>query len=221
MGNRVLSVAGINLIKGFEGLRLVAYKCLPTEQYYTIGYGHYGSDVYKGMRITEQQAEQLLIGDCSQAVKCVNAYMKKYNFNQNQFDALVSFAYNIGDIKQLTANGTRSIEEISSKIPEYCHAGGKVNAGLVSRRNQEKELFDTPCCDEIPVPPSSYVVGSNVTYSSCYNASTDPISKAIILSKWKTGVISFIKTGVANGYAISDKVGGTVRCWCNVGDFRN
>ena len=138
-----ISEKGLELIKTFEGLRLSAYKVLSTEKYYTIGYGHYGSDVSKDMSITESQAEELLKKDVEKFEDKVNKY-SNYNFNQNQFDALVSFAYNIGNIDQLTAKGTRTIEQISSHISLYVKAGGKTLAGLVKRREKEKELFDTP-----------------------------------------------------------------------------
>src|SRR5699024_3614070 len=62
----------------------------------------------------------------------------------NQFDALVSFAYNVGNIDQLTANGTRSVEQIRAKLPEYVYSGGVKLGGLVRRRAAEKALFDTP-----------------------------------------------------------------------------
>ena len=138
-----ISEKGLELIKTFEGLRLSAYKALSTEKYYTIGYGHYGSDVSNDMNITELQAEELLKKDVKKFEDKVNKY-SNYNFNQNQFDALVSFAYNIGNIDQLTAKGTRTIEQISSHISLYVKAGGKTLAGLVKRREKEKELFDTP-----------------------------------------------------------------------------
>ena len=137
-----ISNKGLELIKTFEGLRLSAYKALSTEKYYTIGYGHYGSDVGKDMVITESQAEELLKKDVKKFEDKVNKY-SNYNFNQNQFDALVSFAYNIGNIDQLTAKGTRTIEQISSHISLYVKAGGKTLNGLVKRREKEKELFDT------------------------------------------------------------------------------
>ena len=95
------------------------------------------------MTITESQAEKLLKKDVEKFEDKVNKY-SNYNFNQNQFDALVSFAYNIGNIDQLTAKGTRTIEQISSHISLYVKAGGKTLAGLVKRREKEKELFDTP-----------------------------------------------------------------------------
>lgn len=221
MENRTLSTVGLTMLKGFEGCRLQAYKPIATEKNYTIGYGHCGCDVLKGMKISETKAEQLLITDVAKFEKKVNTYMKKYNFNQNQFDALVCFAYNIGDIKTLTNNGKRSIQEISEKIPLFCNAGGKKLAGLVSRRIKEKELFDTPVIEKcaVPISDSRFVVGSCVVYSSCYNSSTDPISKAISVSPTKSGVVTKI-IDAPNGYGISDKVGGTIRCWCNVGDFR-
>ena len=140
--SRNLSANGLNLIKSFEGCKLTAYKCFPTEKYYTIGYGHYGSDVKAGMKITAEQAEELLLQDCGKAIKNVNSFMGTYNFNQNQFDALTSFAFNIGSIDGLTNHGKRSIKEISNKITLYNKCGGVVLKGLVKRRKAEKELFD-------------------------------------------------------------------------------
>lgn len=138
-----ISDMGLELIKSFEGLKLEAYKAVSTEKYFTIGYGHYGADVKAGMKITTEQADEYLKKDVEKFEDKVNKY-SKYNFNQNQFDALVSFAYNIGNIDQLTAKGTRTIAEISSHITLYVKSGGKTLAGLVKRRAKEKELFDTP-----------------------------------------------------------------------------
>lgn len=166
--SRNLSVNGLNLIKSFEGCKLTAYKCLSTEKYYTIGYGHYGSDVTAGMKITKEQAEELLLQDCKKAIKNVNSFMSKYNFNQNQFDALVSFAFNVGSINQLTASGTRTLEQISSKITAYNKSGGRVIAGLVKRRAKEKELFDTPT-------------------STTVKKSNEEIAKEVVAGKWGNG----------------------------------
>lgn len=165
---RSLSANGLNLIKSFEGCKLTAYKCVPTEKYYTIGYGHYGSLVKAGMTITLKRAEELLLQDCQKFVNHVNTYMDKYNFNQNQFDALVSFAYNIGNINQLTANGTRTIAQISAKITAYNKSGGKVLNGLVKRRAKEKELFDTPT-------------------STTVKKSNAEIAKEVVAGKWGNG----------------------------------
>ena len=166
---RRLSTNGLNLIKSFEGCKLTAYKCVPTEKYYTIGYGHYGSDVKAGMTITLKRAEELLLQDCQKFVNHVNSYMDKYNFNQNQFDALVSFAYNIGSIKQLTANGTRTTAQISAKITAYNKSGGKVLNGLVKRRAKEKALFDTPIKETVK------------------KKSVEEVAKEVIAGKWGNG----------------------------------
>lgn len=137
-----ISEEGLKLIKKHEGCRLKAYKC--AAGVWTIGYGH-TSGVEEGQTITQAQADAFLREDCAKAEKNVNSYYDKYKWNQNQFDALVSFAFNIGSINQLTANGTRSISVISNKILEYKKAGGVVLAGLANRRKAEQKLFNTPC----------------------------------------------------------------------------
>ena len=104
-----ISDNGVNFIIGFEGFSPVACKCVLTEKYLTIGYGHYGADVKEGQKITREDAFKLLKNDLVSFEKKVDKYNHIYNFNQNQFDALVSFAYNVGSIDQLTAKGTRSI----------------------------------------------------------------------------------------------------------------
>lgn len=138
------STAGHNLIKSYESCKLTAYKATSSEKYYTIGWGHYGSDVKKGMKITQAQADAYFINDLAKFEAKVNKYQAKYNFNQNQYDALVSFAYNVGSIDGLTANGTRTIAQISAKFGSYNTQKGKVLAGLTKRRAAEKKLFNTP-----------------------------------------------------------------------------
>lgn len=147
-----ISDRGIALIKQFEGCKLTAYKPVPTEKYWTIGYGHYGPDVAPGAVISQIQADMYLRLDLDKFEKKVEKYNDKYHWTQNEFDALVSFAYNIGSIDQLTANGTRSKSTISMKIPEYCKAGGKKLPGLVKRRVAEQALFNESLTkEEAPV----------------------------------------------------------------------
>lgn len=134
------NTAGINLIKKYEGCVLTAYRC--PAGVLTIGYGHTGTDVKEDMIITKAQAEKLLKADLIAFEKKVSAYDSIYHFNANQFSALVSFAYNIGSIDQLTAKGTRSLAEISKKMLLYNKAAGKQLPGLVKRRKAEQELFN-------------------------------------------------------------------------------
>ena len=136
-----ISETGLNLIKSFEGCRLTAYT--DAVGVWTIGWGHTGG-VYAGQTITQAEADALLVSDLTKYEKKVDKYNGTYDWNQNEFDALVSFAYNIGSIDQLTANGTRSRDVIAGKILEYNKAGGKVLAGLTKRRAAERGLFLTP-----------------------------------------------------------------------------
>ncbi len=132
---------GINLIKQLEGCRLTAYKCSAGVP--TIGYGH-TAGVKMGQTITQVQAESYLKDDLMKYETKVMKYYDKYRFNQNEFDALVSFAYNVGSIDQLTAGGTRSRKVIAEKMLSYCKAAGKANTGLLRRRQKERALFLTP-----------------------------------------------------------------------------
>lgn len=143
-----INQAGLDLIKSFEKCKLTAYKAVSTEKYYTIGWGHYGADVKKGQKITQAKADSLLVADLAKFEARVDKYQLKYNFTSNQYSALVSFAYNVGSIDQLTANGTRTIEQIASKMLIYNKSGGKVLPGLTKRRLAERTLFLTKSEDD-------------------------------------------------------------------------
>lgn len=130
---------GIELIKKFEGCRLTAYKPVITEKYYTIGYGHYGADVQKDMRITHSQAEAYLKSDLQKFEKAVNDL--GFTLTQNQFDSLVSFTYNCGagNLKKLVKG--RNLREIADALLLYDKSNGKPLKGLTKRRNEERTLF--------------------------------------------------------------------------------
>ena len=134
--------AGLKLIKSFEGCRLTAYKAVPTEKYYTIGWGHYGADVSKDEKWTQKQADEHLKKDLVKYENYVDKYVS-IALNENQFSALVSFCYNCGagNLKKLVEG--RSVKQIAAAIPSYNKSGGKVLAGLTRRRNAEVKLFNT------------------------------------------------------------------------------
>lgn len=148
------------LIKYWEGVKLKAYKAHPSEEYWTIGYGHYGSDVYEGMEITAEQADAYFEQDIAQFEAAARRINEKYglNANQNQFDALVSLAYNFGPGWVEANTGWRLARYIKSNfrdsygnpIPDLeiadafavlCSAGGEILPGLVKRRINEAEIF--------------------------------------------------------------------------------
>jgi len=144
-GSHQLDQAGINLIKGFEGWSACYYN--DAAGYGTIGYGHLvksGDPYAPGSCISEQDGENLLASDAAGFVNCVNAM--QVALNQNQFDALVSFAYNLGcgnlaGVQSLLQAGNYA--GVCGEIEQYVHAGGQVLAGLVSRRQQECALFNS------------------------------------------------------------------------------
>lgn len=135
--------AGLKLIKSFEGCRLTAYQ--DSVGVWTIGYGH-TSGVKQGQKITQAQADDFLKKDIAKFEKVVNSI--KQDFNENQFSALVSFAYNCGtgNLNKLCLGRTKA--EIGSKMLLYNKAGGKVLAGLTRRRKAENALYNTPVNDQ-------------------------------------------------------------------------
>ena len=141
---------GIDLIKKFEGLRLKAYKPVPEEKYFTVGYGHYGPDVKPDMVITEDEAEELLKKDLDNFVFNVRKAVEGYTtLNVYQEDALVSLCYNIG-----VANFRRSTllkkvrknpndETIADEFNRWVYGSGRKLPGLVRRRQAEATLYFT------------------------------------------------------------------------------
>lgn len=134
-----ISERGLNLIKSFEGCHLTAYRC--PAGVLTIGYGR-TSGVYEGMVITQAQADQFLYEDVQRFVQAVNQYQARFNFNQQEFDSLVSFTYNCGQgslAAVMSCCNTK--QEIAEECKLYNKGGGVVLAGLVRRREEEYQLF--------------------------------------------------------------------------------
>lgn len=137
---------GIDLIKLFESLKLKAY--LDPVGVLTIGYGTTridGKPVKIGTTITEKQAEEYLMKDLIVFEKCVSDTIT-VTLNENQFSALVSFVYNLGcgSLKKstLAKRLNRGDYNVDDEFGKWVKAGGKVLAGLVRRREAEKNLFE-------------------------------------------------------------------------------
>ena len=128
------------MIGYFEGFEDTAY----WDEYgevWTIGYGHTG-DVHPGDTITKKQALKLLQQDCEYVEGFVNN--KNYvpqTLNQAQFDALVSFGYNLGPYALPELCKGKTIKQVATDILDYCHAGGVRLEGLVRRRKAESHLI--------------------------------------------------------------------------------
>ena len=137
-----ISLEGINLIKHFEGCELEAYKC--PAGVWTIGYGHI-KGVQEGDVITEQQADDMLVEELEEYENYIHNLVN-CPLNQNQFDALVSWVYNLGSsnlqastlLKVLNAGDYAGVP---AQMLRWNKAGGKVLEGLTRRRQAEADLF--------------------------------------------------------------------------------
>lgn len=137
---RKINKSGLNLIKKYEGCKLTSYIC--PAGILTIGYGHTGKDVKPNQTITKKKAISILKKDLVRFERHVQSYNYIYEWTDNEFSALVSFAFNIGNIDQLTAYGTRTRSQIRSAMLKYVKANGKTLQGLVKRRKSELKLFN-------------------------------------------------------------------------------
>lgn len=171
------SSAGVNFIKQFEGLRLNAYK--DSGGTWTIGYGHTGG-VYSGMSISEAQAVQYLQNDLKSAENAVNSLMKKVNryLTQEQFDALVSFTFNVGsgwttdssyNIYKYMTSGVHTEQQVKETFGSWCHSGGVTVAGLVTRRAKEAALYLYGTYDG--TGGTNYSPSGTITSNTYYNPS--------------------------------------------------
>lgn len=140
-----VSPSGVDFIKQFEGLELVSYQC--QAGVWTIGYGTTGPEIGPRMRITKEEADRLFEEDLQVFQQGVNNYLK-VKINQNEFDALVSFAYNVGLgafgsstlLRLLNDNCSKQI--VASEFLRWVKVqDGKISEGLKIRREKEKQLF--------------------------------------------------------------------------------
>lgn len=133
---------GIEFIKKHEGLRLKAYLCPAGKP--TIGYGH-TEGVKPGQTITEEEAEQLLREDLIVVENEINKH--NLDINQNQFDALVSFVYNVGVGNFRTSTLLKKIKTdpndktIANEFKRWVYSNGKKLPGLAKRREEEAKLY--------------------------------------------------------------------------------
>jgi lysozyme len=134
---------GLSLIKRFEGVKLTAYKCPAGKN--TIGYGHTGDDVKPGMKITEAEAHELLRQDTEKAAAAVR-HLVTVPLEQCQFDALVSFVFNVGTGAFKSSTMLRKLNErfnlgAADEFLRWIYVKGSPSGGLINRRSAERDLF--------------------------------------------------------------------------------
>lgn len=147
---RRIGDAGLQLIRQWEGCRLAAY--VDAVGVWTIGYGHTGTvdgtPIAAGMTVTQAKADTLLMEDVqyfANAVDNVNYVPVTRELNDNQRDALISFAFNCGESSLKRLCRGRGVKEIAEHITAYVYgANGVKLQGLVNRRNAELALYRTP-----------------------------------------------------------------------------
>lgn len=139
--------AGLTLIKSFEGLSLEKYRDAVGK--WTIGYGHLilPNENFP-QALSKVEAEDLLRADLGTTERGIHRLVT-VDLNQNQFDALVAFAFNVGlgnlqnsTLLRLLNQG--QYQEAAEQLPRWNKAGGKILAGLTRRRDAERALFMAP-----------------------------------------------------------------------------
>ena len=151
------SQKGINLIKRYEGLVTHSYLCPANKR--TVGFGHSGEDVKQGMVITEKEAENLLKKDLRKFESKLNFSLEhdNVNLNQNQFDACISFIFNLGFSAFIFSTLYKKLKQgdyagASAEFPKWIYitktdpeTGERFKIklkGLEFRRKSEQELFN-------------------------------------------------------------------------------
>ena len=138
-----ISQEGLSLIKKFEGCELEAYKC--AAGVWTIGFGSI-KGVKQGDTITQEEADNLLLHEMDEYEGYINDAVN-VDLNQNQFDALVSWVFNLGPSNLssstlLTKINNKDWDDVPAQIKRWNKAGGKVLQGLIRRREAEALLFE-------------------------------------------------------------------------------
>lgn len=137
-----IGTKGLDLIRFFEGLELNAYQC--AAGVWTIGYGH-TKDVQEGMTISEARANEMLAEELNEYESYINGLVT-VELNQDQFDAMVSWVYNLG-VGNLKASTLLKVlnagdyDGVPAQMMRWNKAGGKVLEGLTKRRQAEADLF--------------------------------------------------------------------------------
>ena len=160
----------VDMIVSFEGFDPNPYW---DHAQWSIGYGSYAGSRNQNQRpnigpISQAEGRAMLRNQLGSYERNVDSYNSRYNWTPNERAALISFAYNIGSINQLTANGTRSKAEIARAMLLYNKASGQVSPGLVRRRNAEQALFlggspDLPPAGTVGVSGSDSPLDGGVT----------------------------------------------------------
>ena len=218
-----LTAEGLTLIKAFEGFRARAYKC--PAGIWTIGYGHTSNagppDVHEGMVVSRDEADAILARD-AQSFAAGVAKDLKVEIGDQQFSALVSFAYNVGlgnfrSSSVLRAVNAGDVTAVPRRLQLWIRAGGKVLPGLVRRRAAEAELFvgegralETPSGTSISVP-SGKPIGQSTTAGAAAAAVTAGTTAAVAAAKggamgWIAASLLILVIAAAGAWIVRERL---------------
>lgn len=146
-----ISEKGLAIVKKYEGLRLKPYLCpagVPTIGWGSTVYPNGKAVTLRDAAITPQQASDILLATMVKYEDAVSRYVQ-VPINQNQFDALVDFAYNVGVGNLQTSTLLKKVNAsdfvgAANEFGKWVHGGGAVLPGLVNRRREEADLFRSP-----------------------------------------------------------------------------
>jgi len=145
--SRPVPQCAVDLVKSFEGCELLAYPDPGTGGApWTIGYGCTGPNIFKGLTITQDDAEEWLVADLQKAGDTVLRFTGAVGLTDNQYGALISFVYNVGGgnfatSTLLTHVKAGEFDAAAGEFGKWNHAAGRVLPGLTARRAAEAELF--------------------------------------------------------------------------------
>ncbi len=140
----IYSGEGLSLTMAAEGCKLTAYQ--DSGGVWTVGYGHTGIDVYRGLVITADKARELLLSDIAVAVSDVNRLVTYQGLTQHEFDALVDFTYNLGygnfaSSTLLKLVNLDDMQDAALQFDRWDLCNGRVLGGLLTRRKNEANEF--------------------------------------------------------------------------------
>jgi lysozyme len=173
-----ISEYGLEQIRKHEGLRLVAYQ--DVAGVWTVGYGH-TTDVYPGQTIDRSTAEAMLALDVGTAADAVRRHVR-VPLSQGQFDALVSWVFNLGEGKLASSTLLRKLNDgdysgAAAEFPRWVLAGGEQQPGLVKRRKLERTMFESG----VDSRPNDAFAGMDVPVNSPVTAPrSTPVSPALV-----------------------------------------
>lgn len=207
----IISKGCVELVKKFEGFSAVVYKDLVGVP--TLGYGMTGSAIKGLTHVSEPLASTMLMNLINNSYALPiskDLALKKVVLNQNQFDALVCMAYNIGvggllgsTLYKNVVAGVRSRDIIVPNFKAWCKAGDKVIPGLLTRRTLEAELFLKPVVKQVVKPVVKQIVKtSGVVIVNSLNVRVSANATSTILGTLPKGATVKIAKRVGNFYSI-------------------